>query len=53
MIKIRRGDLVMCAAFFDVFRHGHALLNDGLAELARGGKFTIPLQFLEGVRKLI
>ena len=53
LIKIQRGDLVIGAGFFVVFYHGHALLEEGLAGLARGCKFTIPLQFLESVRKLM
>jgi len=53
LIKIQRGELAIGPNFFDVFYHGYALLKQSLTELADGGKFTIPLQFLEGLRKLI
>jgi two-component system chemotaxis sensor kinase CheA len=52
VVKVRRGERAADAAFFDAFRLGLALLDDGLAEVARGGKFAISLQFLESMRKL-
>jgi len=52
IIKVRRGERTIDAAFFEVFRQGLALLDGGLAAIADGGRFTISLQFLESVRKL-
>ena len=51
--KVRRGECKADAAFHALFRQGLELLETGLAELANGGKFTVSLQFLESVRKLM
>lgn len=52
IIKARRGEHAIDAAFFEAFRQGLSLLDGGLAAIADGGRFTISLQFLESVRKL-
>jgi len=51
-IKVQRGERAADAIFFEVFRHGLQLLESGLAEVSRGGTFTVSLHFLENVRKL-
>ena len=50
--KAQCGDKAIDTGFFELFRQGLDLLHAGLSEAARGGKFTISLQFLESVRKL-
>ncbi|HEX7642488.1 MAG TPA: Hpt domain-containing protein [Burkholderiaceae bacterium] len=51
--KVQRGERQVDPDFHELFRQGLALLQAGLAALADGGKFTISLQFLESVRKLM
>lgn len=53
LIKVQRGERAADAPFFEVFRHGLHLLESGLADIVRGDTFTISLQFLESMRKLM
>ena len=50
--KARRGECLADAGFFSLMRQGSQALETGLASVADGGSFTIPLQFLESMRKL-
>ncbi|HEX8955649.1 MAG TPA: Hpt domain-containing protein [Burkholderiaceae bacterium] len=51
--KVQCGERQVDPDFHELFRQGLELLQAGLATLANGGKFTISLQFLERVRKLM
>ena len=51
--KLVRGECAADATFLEAFRSGLALLGDGLAQLTHGGTFTVSLQFLQSMRKLM
>jgi two-component system chemotaxis sensor kinase CheA len=50
--RARQGEKAIDTDFFGLLHQGLDLLHAGLPEVARGGKLTIPLQFLESVRNL-
>src|SRR5579871_4560079 len=52
LIQMQRNGKAPEGMFFDVFRQAKAVFDAGLPALGQGGKFVIPLQFLESARKL-
>ena len=52
LFKLQRGEIMLSAAFFALFRASIALIEDGLKQDEEGKEFSVPLHFFEDLRKL-